>query len=136
MTLEELTGNFALLENWDDRYGYLIELGARLPPMPDGLKTDATLVPGCASQVWIAPLPVGPNGGMAFAADSDSQIVRGLIAILMIAFSGKTPQEILAFDIAPVFEKLGLADHISANRKNGFAAMTSRIRALAAGAGA
>ncbi|HAU29537.1 MAG TPA: cysteine desulfuration protein SufE [Rhodospirillaceae bacterium] len=131
MTLEDLCENFTLLDNWDDRYRYLIELGGRLPLMSETLKNDTTRVSGCASQVFIAPLPPDRTGGMRFIADSDSQLVRGLIAILMIAFSGKTPSEIMAFDIQPFLIRMGLDEHISAGRKNGLISMLARIRLLA-----
>ncbi len=135
MTLEEICENFSLLESWDDRYRYLIELGGKLPPMAGGLKNDTTRVPGCTSQVFIAPLPQDARGGMHFLADSDSTLVRGLVAILMAAFSGKTPQEILAIDIQPWLARMGLEEHISAGRRNGLSAMLARIRLLAEKAG-
>jgi cysteine desulfuration protein SufE len=129
--IEEIVENFSLLEEWDDRYRYLIELGRTLPPLPEKVRTDANKVQGCASQVWLATR-IEPNGAagpvLAFEGDSDAHIVRGLIAVLFALFSGKRAKEILAIDAIAVFEKLGLREHLTPQRSNGFRAMVERIR--------
>lgn len=129
-TLDELESSFALFDDWDDRYRYLIDLGKRLPDMDDSLKTDATLVRGCTSRVWLVPEFEG--GRFHFAADSDAQIVRGLIYLLMSAYQDKTAGDINELDIQAVFEAMGLHQHLSPSRRNGFFAMVDRIRFLAA----
>lgn len=129
MTLDELREHFELLDGWEDRYRYLIDLGRTLPPMEPALKTDVTKVQGCMSQVWLSSRTDGAV--MRFAADSDAAIVRGLVAVLMIAYDGRTPEAIAGLDIGPVFDELGLAQHVSMNRRNGFFAMVSRIRSEA-----
>jgi cysteine desulfuration protein SufE len=136
-TLDEIIDNFSLLEEWDDRYRYVIELGRALSPLSDQDRTDANKVQGCASQVWLATT-VRPNGqsgpALTFSGDSDAHIVRGLIAILFALTSGRTADEILATDIGSAFEKLGLESHITMNRRNGFYAMVERIKSMAAAA--
>lgn len=129
MDLEELQDNFALLEDWDERYGYLIELGKKLPPMSDELKTDSTKVQGCMSQVWL----VGTFKGGTFdlIADSDGLIVRGLIAVLRVLFVGKTPAEVGQSDPRPLFQSMGLEGHISPGRSNGLWSMVKRIKEIA-----
>jgi cysteine desulfuration protein SufE len=122
--------NFAFLESWEDRYRYLVELGRELPPMDDALKTDATRVDGCLSRVWMLARRE-PSGAVAWLADSDAAIVRGLIAVLLLACNGRSPSELLAADIGGLFDDLGLAQHISMNRRNGFAAMVQRIHSEA-----
>ena len=130
-TIQEITDNFELLEEWDDRYRYLIELGRALPPLPDAARTDANKVQGCASQVWLAT-SIKPNGSagpvLNFEGDSDAHIVRGLIAILFALYSGKGAQEILEADAIKLFEKLGLREHLTPQRSNGFRSMVNRIR--------
>jgi cysteine desulfuration protein SufE len=130
-SIDEIVENFDLLEEWDDRYRYLIELGRTLPPLPEAARSDANKVQGCASQVWLSTL-VKPNGGtgpvLAFDGDSDAHIVRGLIAILFALYSGKGAKEILATDAVALFEKLGLRDHLTPQRSNGFRSMVDRIR--------
>ena len=133
MTFAELAENFALFDDWDDRYAYLIDLGRKLPPLPDAWKTETTKVRGCMSQVWMVPgHATGENGEdrgrFAFAADSDAHIVKGLIAVLGVLFSGKTPAEIAAIDTEAAFRQLGLDQHLSPNRRNGFVAMVDRIK--------
>jgi cysteine desulfuration protein SufE len=130
-SIDEIVENFDLLEEWDDRYRYLIELGRTLPPLPEAARSDANKVQGCASQVWLST-SVKPNGGtgpvLAFDGDSDAHIVRGLIAILFALYSGKGAKEILATDAVALFEKLGLRDHLTPQRSNGFRSMVDRIR--------
>lgn len=130
-TLHELEENFELLEGWEERYRYLIDLGKRLRPMPDALKTPVSKVDGCMSQVWLTAATKADASGhvtMDYLADSDAIIVRGLIAVLLAAYDGKTPAEAAATDIGPIFDRLGLGEHLSMNRRNGFFAMIGRLR--------
>src|SRR5512139_3788198 len=126
MTLDELREHFELLDGWEERYRYLIDLGRTLAPMDDALKNETTKVDGCMSQVWLVARLEGEV--MRFIADSDAAIVRGLIAVLMAAYDGATPEAILALDVGPTFDALGLAQHVSMNRRNGFFAMVGRIQ--------
>lgn len=132
--ISEIIDNFSVLDDWDDRYRYLIELGRELPPLAEAAHNDANKVQGCASQVWL-DTDVRPNGAggpvLAFAGDSDAHIVRGLIAVLFAIFSGKSANDILATDALALFEKMGLRDHLTPQRSNGFRAMVERIRAEA-----
>lgn len=133
MDIDELADTFELLGDWEERYRYLIELGRKLPPMPDSEKDDAHKVRGCMSQVWLAhTLKDGPPTTLEFRGDSDAHIVKGLIALLLAITSGRTPQQILETDIGAVFTRLGLENHISMNRRNGFFSMVERIRQMAA----
>lgn len=129
-SIENLAEDFALFDDWEGRYRYLIDLGRTLPPMDDALKADETLVRGCTSRVWMIG-NVGDGGRYHFTADSDAHIVRGLIALLMVAYQDKTAAEIAAIDIAAAFRSIGLEEHLSPSRRNGFYAMVERIRALA-----
>jgi cysteine desulfuration protein SufE len=130
-TIDDIIENFSLLEDWDDRYRYVIELGRGMPPLAEGAHNDANKVQGCASQVWLAT-NVAPNGAsgpvLTFLGDSDAHIVRGLIAILLIAYSGKPARDILATDAVALFERLGLREHLTPQRSNGFRAMVERIK--------
>jgi cysteine desulfuration protein SufE len=132
--IEEIIDNFSVLDDWDDRYRYLIELGRELPPLAESAHNDANKVQGCASQVWL-DIDVRPNGAdgpvLTFAGDSDAHIVRGLIAILFAIFSGKTAKSILATDALALFQRMGLREHLTPQRSNGFRAMVERIRAEA-----
>jgi len=129
--IQEIIDNFSLLDEWDDRYRYLIELGRALPPLPEAAHSDANKVQGCASQVWL-DTAVRPNGAagpvLTFAGDSDAHIVRGLIAVLFAIYSGKGAKDILATDAVALFEKLGLREHLTPQRSNGFRSMVERIR--------
>jgi cysteine desulfuration protein SufE len=129
--IDEIVENFALLEEWDDRYRYLIELGRTLPPLPEAARNDANKVQGCASQVWLATR-VSPNGTsgpvLSFEGDSDAHIVRGLIAVLFALFSGRGARDILSTDAIVLFDKLGLREHLTPQRSNGFRSMVERIR--------
>ena len=130
MPIDEIIENFELLEEWDDRYRYLIELGRALPPLPDAARTNANKVQGCASQVWLAT-SIKPNGGgpvLTFEGDSDAHIVRGLIAVLFALYSGKNAKDILTTDAVALFEQLGLREHLTPQRSNGFRSMVERIR--------
>ena len=132
MTIDEITENFEILDEWDDRYRYVIELGRMLTPFPEAARTEANKVQGCASQVWLSTtvLPDGQSGpALTFSGDSDAHIVRGLIAILLAMFSGKRAREILAADAIALFEQLGLREHLTPQRSNGFRSMVERIRA-------
>jgi cysteine desulfuration protein SufE len=131
MSIKDIIENFELLDEWDDRYRYLIELGRALPPLPEGARTDANKVQGCASQVWVAT-SIQPNGSagplLTFHGDSDAHIVRGLIAVLFALYSGKGAKEILDTDAIALFQKLGLREHLTPQRSNGFRSMVDRIR--------
>ena len=130
MTIDEILDNFSLLDDWDDRYRYIIELGRTLAPLPEAAHTDVNKVQGCASQVWltthIEPSPEGPV--LRFVGDSDAHIVRGLIAILFAIHSGKSARGILATDAIAVFDRLGLREHLTPQRSNGLRSMVERIR--------
>jgi cysteine desulfuration protein SufE len=129
--IEEIIDNFALLDEWDDRYRYLIELGRTLSPLPESARTDTNKVQGCASQVWLST-DIKPNGAggpvLDFVGDSDAHIVRGLIAVLFALYSGRRAREILATDAIALFEKLGLREHLTPQRSNGFRSMVDRIQ--------
>ena len=131
MTIDEIRDNFALLDDWDDRYRYVIELGRTLDPMPEAEHSAANKVQGCASQVWLSK-HVGRDGAgeslLTYLGDSDAHIVRGLIAILLTLYSGRTPQEILGVDALAVFNEFGFREHLTPQRSNGLRAMVERIR--------
>ena len=130
-SIDEITENFALLDDWDDRYRYVIELGRTLAPLPEALRSEANKVQGCASQVWLSTnvRPDGAAGPMlTFIGDSDAHIVRGLIAILFALYSDKPAREILSTDAIALFEKLALREHLTPQRSNGFRSMVERIR--------
>ena len=135
-TIDEIRDNFALLEEWDDRYRYVIELGRTLEPMPEELHSLENKVQGCVSQVWLSRQIEREAKGpvMKYLGDSDAHIVRGLIAILLTLYSGKTPQQILATDAPAVFDEFGFRDHLTPQRSNGLRAMVERIRSDARGA--
>jgi cysteine desulfuration protein SufE len=128
--LDAIVSDFELLEDWEDRYRYVIELGRALPPFPEAARTEPNKVRGCASQVWLATTrtAAAPQPKLSFEGDSDAHIVRGLIAILLAIYSGKTAAEILAIDAPAILRSLGLADHLSPQRSNGLASMVTRIR--------
>ena len=126
MTPAELMENFSYLSDWEDKYRYLIELGEQLPPMPDSEKTPTNKVEGCMSQVWISHTE--QNGKHLFKMDSDAHIVRGLEAVLWILVNDKTTDEIQAINIEGIFNELGLSEHLSPTRRNGFAGMVARIK--------
>ena len=137
MTTDEIIADFSLLTDWDDRYRYVIELGRALAPLGADAHNEVNKVQGCASQVWLAT-SVEPNGAagpvLTFEGDSDAHIVRGLIAILLIVYSGKPAREILDTDAVALFERLGLREHLTPQRSNGFRSMVERIKADARGA--
>jgi cysteine desulfuration protein SufE len=129
--IETLTDNFSLLDEWEDRYRYIIELGRTLPPFEEAERMQANKVQGCASQVWIATHVKNDNGEprLSFTGDSDALIVKGLIAIIFMLYSHRPASEILATDAHAVFSALGLKDHLTPQRSNGFASMVTRIKA-------
>ena len=130
MTIDEIRDNFALLDDWDDRYRYVIELGRTLDPMPEAEHSAANKVQGCASQVWLSK-QIDRSGGepsLNYLGDSDAHIVRGLVAILLTLYSGRTPREILATDAIAVFDEFGFREHLTPQRSNGLRAMAERIR--------
>ncbi len=130
--LAELSAEFEVLGDWEERYRYVIDLGKVLAPLSDAERSEANKVRGCASQVWLVTEPpegLGADGTLRFRGDSDAHIVRGLIAIVLRLFSGRRPAEILAFDAAAAFEALGLKGALSQQRSNGLASMVGRIRA-------
>lgn len=131
MTIDEIRDNFELLDEWDDRYRYVIELGRMLTPLPDEEHSAANKVQGCASQVWLSRRleSAGDEQVLRFLGDSDAHIVRGLIAILLTLVDGKTAREILATDAIAVFDELGFAEHLTPQRSNGLRSMVERIRA-------
>ena len=132
ITIDRIMQNFDILTDWEDRYRYIIELGRKLPSFDEKYKIDANLVQGCVSQVWlVTDVRDGDLPVIEFRADSDAQIVKGLVAILLSLYSGKTAREILTADIRSIFQKLDLAKHLSLNRANGFASMVKRIHELA-----
>jgi cysteine desulfuration protein SufE len=131
MSLDEIIENFSYLDDWEDRYRYVIELGRTLEPIDESARTDANKVLGCASQVWLETQVERSGQGdpvLSFRADSDAHIVRGLIALLLALYSGKTSKEILATDAEALFEKLGLSAHLTRQRTNGTRSMVERIK--------
>ena len=126
--LGELSAEFEVLGDWEERYRYVIDLGKDLAPLSDAERSEANKVRGCASQVWLVTEPQ-TDGTLKFRGDSDAHIVRGLIAIVLRLFSGRRPADILAFDAPGAFEQLGLKGALSQQRSNGLASMVARIRA-------
>ena len=134
MSIDDLLSEFEFLGDWEDRCDYLIDLGFELPEMPVEAKTEANRVHGCQSNVWLITDIKRTNGEpvIEIIADSDSQIVKGLIAVLLTIYSGKTPKEMLAIDVKEIFDRLGLSRNLSPQRKNGLNGMVQKIRGLAA----
>ena len=126
MSIQSILDDFAVIDDWDERYRYIIELGRKMPPFPEAERTDAVKVRGCASQVWL--ISERKNGKLTFVGASDAHIVRGLIAILLELYNGKTPDEILGIDAKAVLSQLGLDTHLSQQRSNGLFSMVERIR--------
>ncbi|MBS7702496.1 SufE family protein [Chelatococcus asaccharovorans] len=130
--LDEILDNFEFLDDWDDRYRYLIELGRMLEPLPDAARTDANKVRGCASQVWLETTIARNADGetvVNFRGDSDAHIVRGLVALAFAIFSGRTASSIIETDALGLFKTLGLGDHLTPQRSNGLRSMVDRIKA-------
>ena len=130
---EEIADSFEFLDDWEDRYRHVIELGKAMPPLDAAFRVPATKVDGCASQVWIRPMVEGsgPAARFDFQGESDAMIVRGLIAVLHALYSGLTVNEVLGVDAAAELARLGLNDHLSAQRSNGLRSMVERIRFIA-----
>jgi cysteine desulfuration protein SufE len=135
-SIDEIVENFTLLDEWDDRYRYVIELGRELPAMPETDHTEANKVQGCASQVWLTSHidRSGSSPVLTFWGDSDAHIVRGLVAILIALYSGKSARDILATDALALFDRIGLRENLTPQRSNGLRSMVERIRAEAAAA--
>ena len=128
--IAEIVENFQMLESWEDRYGYLIELGRQLRELPPGAQSDANKVKGCVSQVWVVP-QAGDDGTLSFYGASDAHIVSGLVAIALTLFSGRKPSEIVSIDEDETFQAIGLSEHLTPQRSNGLRSMVARIKALA-----
>lgn len=125
----EIAENLSFLDDWEDRYRYIIELGQQLPPLADAEKNAATKVNGCVSQVWLVSERAGDL--LTYRGESDAMIVRGLAAILIALYSGRSPAEIAETDAIAIFDELGLREHLSTQRSNGLVAMVNRIRSEA-----
>jgi cysteine desulfuration protein SufE len=130
-TIDDIKDNFELLEDWDDRYRYVIELGRTLQPLPDSEHNADNKVNGCTSQVWLSRQVARSDNGepvLTYLGDSDAHIVRGLMAILLTLMSDRTAKDILATDAIQVFDELGFKEHLTPQRSNGLRAMVDRIR--------
>jgi cysteine desulfuration protein SufE len=136
--IDGIIADFELLDDWEDRYRYIIELGRQLPAFPDSERTEVNKARGCASQVWLTTRREagGPEPILRFTGDSDALIVRGLVAIALSLFDGKTPREVLAIDPEATFDRLELREHLTAQRSNGLRALVDRIKADAQAASA
>jgi len=136
LTIDQIISDFALLDDWEERYRYIIDLGRQLPPLPDAERNEQNRVRGCASQVWLSTRRSMSGGQphLHFIGDSDALIVRGLVAIVLALFDDKTPREILATDAEVVFQRLDLRAHLTAQRSNGLKALVDRIKADAVAA--
>lgn len=130
ISADDIIDTLGFFDSWEDRYKYIIDLGKELPPLAEEYRTEANLVRGCQSQVWLTSEM--QDGRLRFAADSDAFIVKGLLGVVLAAYNGKTPGEILAFDIEAYFDALNLMQHLSATRGNGLRAMVKRIQDTAA----
>ncbi|MBL4865511.1 MAG: SufE family protein [Pseudomonadales bacterium] len=129
ITTDDIVETLGFFDDWEERYRYIIDLGKQLPVMADTLRTEGRLIAGCQSQVWIDYQIQG--GLVSFDVDSDAHIVRGLLGIVMSAYNGKLPKDIVAFDIEKYFDQLDLVKHLSPTRGNGLRAMVARIRHIA-----
>jgi cysteine desulfuration protein SufE len=128
-TLDTIRSDFALLDDWEDRYRYIIDLGSALEPLPDSARTPANKVQGCVSQVWLDTRRSGDaEPVLSFLGDSDAHIVRGLVAIMLALYSGRPAREIVATEAEPLMRELGLDEHLTPQRANGLRAMVKRIR--------
>lgn len=126
MDISELIDNFEFLDGWEDKYRYIIDLGEKLPRLAAEFHSDEWKVRGCQSQVWLVPHCEG--GKLRFEGDSDAMIVKGLIAIVLMVYNDKSPEEIKSIAVDDIFAKLGLAEHLSPSRRNGLISMTEKIR--------
>jgi cysteine desulfuration protein SufE len=131
ISTDDILDSLGFFDDWEERYKYIIDLGKQLPAMPDSKKTDAYLLRGCQSQVWIDHEIV--DGKLMLEADSDAHIVRGLLGVVLAAYNSKTPAEITAFDIDGYFAAIDLIKHLSPTRGNGIRAMVKKIQDIAAG---
>lgn len=132
VTAEDIVDTLGFFDNWEERYKYIIDLGKELPPMDNALRNDQYLVRGCQSQVWL--VDEWRDGKLFFQADSDAFIVKGLLGVVLAAFNGKTPGEILSVDVDAYFGRLDLLQHLSSTRGNGLKAMVKRIQERASSA--
>ncbi|GAA6129932.1 SufE family protein [Halopseudomonas sabulinigri] len=132
ITSDDIVDTLSFFDNWEDRYKYIIDLGKELPELDAALRSEEHLVRGCQSQVWL--VSEARDGKLFFAADSDAFIVKGLLAVVLAAYNGKTPEQISAFDVEAYFAQLNLLKHLSVTRGNGLRAMVKRIQATAAAA--
>ena len=128
-TFDDIRADFEFLDDWDERYKYIIDLGRNLPPYPDGLRDDAHKVRGCASQVWLHAQPQG--GRITLQGDSDAHIVKGLVALLIALYTDKSPEEMRGVDPAAALAPFDLDDHLTPQRSNGLHSMIKRIQAMA-----
>lgn len=129
--IQEMLEDFEFLTDWEDRYMHVIDMGKQLPGLPDALKVDANKVKGCVSQVWLTTRFDEATNILTFEGDSDAHIVKGLVAIVLQIYSGRTPEQITALEAEPILKSLGLSEHLSPQRSNGLRAMVGRIRAEA-----
>ena len=131
-SFQEIASTFLRLDDWEDRYRYIIELGQALPALTEGEKTDANRILGCASQVWLVPSAEQREGqiSITFRGGSDAMIVQGLVGVLLAIYSGRSPSEIARIDALTLFDKLGLREHLSTQRSNGLAAMVKHMRTV------
>jgi len=129
MDIEELIENFSFFENWEEKYQYVIDLGNKLEPLDEAYKTEEWKVKGCQSQVWL--VPHFANGRIHFAGDSDAILVRGIIAIILLIYNDKTPEEIKSIDVMKIFAKLGLEENLTPSRRNGMLSMVAKIKEYA-----
>lgn len=132
VTLDEIRENFEFFDDWEDRYGYVIDLGKQLPTLPDDLRTEDRLIRGCQSQVWMHSRFDEAAGVMRYLVDSDALIVRGLAAIVLAALNNRAPADIIQTDMEAVFEELALLKHLSPTRGNGVRAMVQKMKEAAA----
>ena len=132
MDVQRILDTFELLPDWNERYEFITELGHKLVPVPDGDKTDEHLVQGCTTRTWLTGhLTAGDPPTMAYQADAEGPLVRGIVKLLLIPFEGKTPQEVLATDPSDYIGKLGLEEHLSPNRRVGMYAFINKLKAIA-----
>lgn len=131
ITSDTLVEDLSFLDDWEERYRYIIDLGKKLPDLPDDVKTDQNLLQGCQSQVWIQHHFDPATGKLRFDVDSDAFIVKGLLAMVLAAYNERTPADILAFDIEGYFNQTGLIKHLSPTRGNGLKSMVKKIQSIA-----
>ncbi len=124
--IEDLIENFSMLDDWEDKYQYLIDLGEKLPPLDEKYKTDEWKVSGCQSQVWL--VPEQQDGILTFKGDSDAIMVKGIIAVILAIYRNKSAQEIKKIEVDKIFAKLGLQEHLSLSRRNGMMSMVDKIK--------